>query len=344
MSTLQLAVGALTLVTNAFFVGAEFALIAVRRTQIQPLAQAGNMRARTVLWALGHVSAMLATAQLGITASSLVLGAVAEPAIAQLLEPVFDAVHFPHGLVHPVAFAVALSAATYLHMLIGEMIPKNVALAAPERTALVLGPPLVALTGALRPVVFGINSFANALLRLLGVEPKDEITAAFTDDELARLVQHSSDAGLLDAAASERLRDALELSTHTAGEIMVLLGRMVTVSQDVTPRDLERAAASSGYSRFPVTGHGGVVVGYLHIKDALGLADRDTPFPSATHRAIGQISTDTPLDATLTTMRAAGTHLAGITDPTGAIVGFVTLEDVLEELVGPATLPGSRPG
>src|SRR4051794_31216901 len=141
MTTLQLAIGALTLLTNAFFVGAEFALISVRRGQIEPRAQEGNKRARMTLWGLEHLSAMLATAQLGITVSSLVLGAVAEPAIAHLLEPAFEAVRIPDALVHPVAFVIALSVATYLHMLLGEMIPKNIALAAPERSALLFGPP-----------------------------------------------------------------------------------------------------------------------------------------------------------------------------------------------------------
>ena len=186
MTALQLLIGALTLVTNDFFVGAEFALISVRRSQIEPRAQAGDQRARTTLWGLEHLSAMLATAQLGITVSSLVLGAVAEPAIAHLLEPPFEALGMPEGLIHPIAFVIALTAATYLHMLIGEMVPKNIALAAPAPTALLLGPPLVALTRALRPVVFGINAFANALLRLLKVEPKDEVDSVFTDDELAR--------------------------------------------------------------------------------------------------------------------------------------------------------------
>ncbi|CAM5698541.1 putative protein [Streptomyces alboniger] len=154
MTAVQLAVGALTLLTNAFFVGAEFALISVRRSQIEPRAAEGDRRARTTLWGIEHISALMATAQLGITVSSLVLGAVTEPAIAHLMEPAFEAAQVPHGLVHPIAFVIALTVATYLHMLIGEMIPKNIALAAPVRTALLLGPPLVAVTRALRPLRF----------------------------------------------------------------------------------------------------------------------------------------------------------------------------------------------
>ncbi|MFF9689404.1 hemolysin family protein [Streptomyces sp. NPDC014623] len=336
MTTVQLLIGALTLLTNAFFVGAEFALISVRRSQIEPAALKGNLRAKSTLWGLQHLSAVMATAQLGITISSLVLGAVAEPAIAHLLEPPFEAIGVPEGLVHPIAFVIALTAATYLHMLIGEMIPKNIALAAPAPTALLLGPPLVALTRALRPVIFGINAFANTVLRLLKVEPKGEVASVFTDDELVRLVKDSSEAGLLAPADGERLQDALELGTRPVGEVMVPLKDAVTVGHDITPRQLERAAAASGFSRLPVTGPADEVLGYLHIKDALGVAERSRPFRRSSLHPIIRVEIDTPLDDTMTAMRAAGTHLAAVAGDKGTVIGFVTMEDVLEELVGPA--------
>ncbi|MGW6953569.1 hemolysin family protein [Streptomyces chartreusis] len=336
MTALQLAIGALTLLTNAFFVGAEFALISVRRSQVEPRAKDGDKRARMTLWALEHLSAIMATAQLGITVSSLVLGAVAEPAIAHLLEPAFETAHVPHALVHPIAFVIALTVATYLHMLIGEMVPKNIALAAPVPTALLLGPPLVALTRALRPFVFGINAFANALLKLLRVEPKDEVEAVFTDDQLARMVVEAGEAGLLTPADGERLRDALELGTRPVGEILVPSQRMRTVDASITPARLERVAAEAGYSRFPVTAPDGTVLGYLHIKDTLGTTDRDRPFPPATLHPVTRVRIDTPLDDTLTALRAEGSHLAAVLGEGGKVIGFVTMEDVLSELVGPA--------
>ncbi|HET6358130.1 hemolysin family protein [Streptomyces sp.] len=339
MTTIQLLIGALTLITNAFFVGGEFALISVRRSQIEPAALKGSRRAKTTLWGLEHLSAMMATAQLGITVSSLVLGAVAEPAIAHLLEPPFHAIGVPDALIHPIAFAIALTLATYLHMLVGEMVPKNIALAAPAQTALLLGPPLVALTRALRPIVFGINAFANALLRLMNVEPKDEVASVFTDDELARLVKDSSAAGLLDPEDGERLQDALELGTRPVGEVMVPLERVVTVGHDITPQGLERAAAANGFSRLPVIGPGEAILGYLHIKDALGAADGTQPFPRTSLHPITEVAIDTPLDDTMTAMRAAGTHLAAVTGNKGTVIGFVTMEDVLEELVGTAHDP-----
>lgn len=336
MTTLQLCIGALTLLTNAFFVGGEFALISVRRSQIEPRAREGHRRARSTLWGIEHISALLATAQLGITASSLVLGAVAEPAIAHLLEPAFEATHVPHGLVHPIAFVIALTLATYLHMLIGEMVPKNIALAAPVRTALLLGPPLVALTRALKPLVFGINALANGLLKLLRVEPKDEVEAVFTDDQLARMVVDSSAAGLLSAEDGDRLRDALELGTRPVGEILVPAAEFLTVDDAVTPARLERTAAAAGLSRFPAIGADGTLLGYLHIKDTLGVIDRDQPFPRSALHPVTRVRIDTPLDDTLTALRATGSHLAGVTSESGTVLGFVTMEDVLSELVGPA--------
>ncbi|GHE26958.1 hemolysin family protein [Streptomyces hydrogenans] len=338
MTALQLTIGFLTLLTNAFFVGGEFSMISVRRSQIEPLAREGDRRARMTLWGLEHISALLATAQLGITVSSLGLGAVAEPAIAHLLEPVFEAAHVPHGLVHPIAFVIALTLATYAHMLIGEMVPKNIALAAPVRTALFLGPPMVALTRALKPVVLGVNAFANLLLRLLRVEPKDEVAAVYTDDQLARMVQDTSAAGLLSPADGERLRDALELGTRPVGEILVPAARMVTVDHRITPARLERTAARAGYSRFPVRAATGAVLGYIHIKDTLGVADLDKPFARTAFHAGTRVRVDTPLDDTLTVLRAAGSHLAAVTGESGTVLGYVTMEDVLEELVGPATV------
>jgi CBS domain containing-hemolysin-like protein len=336
MTAVQLAIGALTLLTNAFFVGAEFALISVRRSQVEPHAEKGMKRARTTLWGLEHLSAMMATAQLGITVSSLVLGAVAEPAIAHLLEPPFHAAGVPDALIHPIAFVIALTLATYLHMLIGEMVPKNIALAAPVPTALLLGPPLVALTRALRPVIFSINAFANALLKLLNVEPRSEVASIFTDAELARMAQEASEAGLIEPGGHERLRDALALGRHPAAEVLVPLAEMYTVGHTVTPDELERASTAAGFSRLPVTGPGGTVLGYLHIKDAIGVVHRDRPFPPEALRTVVRVKADTPLDDVLTTMRAAGTHLAAVADDRGALLGFVTMEDVLEKLVGPA--------
>ncbi|MFJ9349192.1 hemolysin family protein [Streptomyces sp. NPDC101237] len=334
MTGLQLLIGFATLVVNAFFVGAEFALISVRRSQIEPYAEAGDRRARSVLWGLEHVSALLAAAQLGITLCTLVLGVVAEPAIAHLLEPVFHAVGVPTSAGHVVSFVIALTLATYLHMLLGEMVPKNVALAEPVRSALLLGPPLVALSRALRPVIFTVNAFANTLLRLLRVETKDEVSATFTDTELAEIVKDASEAGLIDDRAQERLRDALELGRRPVRDVVVPLERVVYARVGVTPEELERLSAESGFSRFPVVDEGRRIVGYLHIKDALDASPRDEAFRLRDMRPIARVREDTRLDDVLTAMRGSRTHLAGVLGDDGRMAGLVTMEDVLRELFG----------
>ncbi|MCB5169387.1 hemolysin family protein [Streptomyces bambusae] len=334
MTAIQLLIGLATLVVNAFFVGAEFALISVRRSQIEPSAERGDRRARSVLWGLEHVSALMAAAQLGITLCTLVLGVVAEPAIAHLLTPLFDLVGVPEGLTHAISFVVALALATYLHMLLGEMVPKNVALSEPVRTALLLGPPLVTLTRALKPVIFAINAFANTLLKLLRVEVKDEVSATFSDDELARIVKDSSDAGLIDGRASERLHDALELGRRPVADVVLPADRVVVARQGVTPAGLERLSASSGYSRFPVVDEQRGILGYLHVKDTLDALDRDEPFPVSALRPIAQVRAETPLDDVLTAMRRSRTHLAAVLGADGALAGLVTMEDVLRELFG----------
>jgi CBS domain containing-hemolysin-like protein len=336
MTVIQLLVGLLTLVANAFFVAAEFALVSVRRSQVEPLAEAGDRRARRVMWALQHISAMMATAQLGITLSTLILGVVAEPAVAHLLEPLFHATGVPDGLVHPVSFVIALAVATYLHMLFGEMVPKNIALAAPVRSALRLGPPMVALTRALRPVVFGINALANWLLTLLRVEPKQEVSATFSNDELARMVSDSSEAGLLSQRATERLRDALELGRRPVRDVVLPVDRVVSARLGVTPEGLEGLSSRSGFSRFPVVDEGGRILGYLHVKDTLDASPRDVPFPVAAMRPIARVRADTPMDDVLAAMRSTGTHLAAVISEDGRLAGMVTMEDVLRELVGQA--------
>jgi len=330
----QLLIGLATLVVNAFFVAAEFALISVRRSQIEPHAEQGDGRARSVLWGLRHVSALMAAAQLGITLCTLVLGVVAEPAIAHLLEPVFHALGVPKGAGHAVSFVIALTAATYLHMLLGEMVPKNIALAEPVRSALTLGPPLVALARGLRPVIFAVNAFANALLRLLRIETKDEVTATFSDAELARLVKDSDEAGLIDDRTRERLHDALELGRRPVGDVVLPLERVVYARVGVTPEELERLSAESGFSRFPVVDETRRIVGYLHVKDALDASPRDVPFRVRDMRPIARVRESTPLDDVLTAMRGSRTHLAAAVGDDGRLAGLVTMEDVLRRLFG----------
>jgi len=219
-------------------------------------------------------------------------------------------------------------------MLLGEMVPKNVALAEPVTTALSLGPPLVALARALRPVIFAVNALANSILKLLRVEPKDAVESAFSDDELAQMVADSSRAGLLDDRSTERLRDALELGRRPVSGVAQPTERVVAARLGVTPEELEQLSSSSGFSRFPVVDTSGRALGYLHVKDALDASPRNAPFPVAAMRPIAVVRASTPLDDVLGAMRSSGTHLAAVIGEDGKAAGVVTMEDVLRELVG----------
>jgi CBS domain containing-hemolysin-like protein len=323
------------LAANAFFVGAEFALISARRTQIEPRVAAGSKAARITLRAMENVSMVMAGAQLGITACSLGLGAVGEPAVAHLLEPALHASGLSDDLLHPVAFAVALSIVVYLHVVLGEMVPKNIALAGPTRAALVLGPPMMAVVTVLKPIVTALNAIANAALWLLRVEPKDEIASTFTRDEVAAMLQESKHEGLLAGDEYDRLADALAFTERTVETVLLPRDSLVTVPHRALVSEVEAVCAHTGYSRFPVAGHTGELHGYLHIKDVLEVdPDIDHPIDDKRLRPFATVRAGERLHEALTALRRRGTHMGRVVDDQGALLGLVTLEDVLEELVG----------
>lgn len=323
------------LAANAFFVGAEFAVISARRSAMEPLAASGSKRARTVLWAMEHVSLMLACAQLGITVASVSLGVVAEPAVAHLIEVPLAALGLPDAAVHPVAIVIALTIVVYLHVVLGEMVPKNLAVAGPDRAALWFGPPLVFVARMVSPVIAALNWMANAVIRLFGVEPKDEVVSAFTAEEVQSIVERSRAEGLLDDAQG-LLTGAIQFSDRTAGEVMVPVAQLVTLRKGCTVADLERLVTRTGFSRFPVMDDD-VPIGYLHLKDVLfaGPDDRDLPVPPWRIRALAQVDRDDEVEEALAAMQRSGTHLARVVrGADAAALGIVFLEDILEELVG----------
>jgi CBS domain containing-hemolysin-like protein len=332
---LLLAVGLLA--GNAFFVGAEFALISARRTQIEPRARAGSRAARVTLRAMEQVSLMMAGAQLGITLCSLGLGAVGEPAVAHLIEGPLEAAGVPGALLHPIALAIALTIVVSLHMVLGEMVPKNLAIAGPERSALVLGPPLFAVVRLLRPLIVALNWCANAVLRLLRVEPKDEVASTFTVQEVAGLVEESRREGLLDDDEHQLLTGALDFVERTAESVVLPLDGLVTVPQGASVGDLQDLCATTGFSRFPVVGDDGDVVAYVHAKDVLDVPSErcGEPVPPTRMRPLATVVVGDSLREVLAQMQARGAHLARVLDPqTRRTIGVVALEDVIEELVG----------
>ncbi|MEW2254157.1 hemolysin family protein [Streptomyces sp. NPDC047869] len=340
MSVLQLAFAALLVLANGFFVGAEFALVSVRRSQIEPL---GTARARQVLYGLERLPQMMAAAQFGITVCSLTLGAVAEPTVAHLLEPVFEWIHLPDGVIHPLGYVIALAAVVFFHLVIGEMVPKNLAMAAPEKAALWLSPGLVAFARVCRPITVALGACAQGILRLFRVEPKDEVEAVVTSEQLNRLLEDSGQAGLLDPEEQERLEDALELGSRPVTDVLLRRESLITVPPSVTPGEIVRLTARTGYSRFPVAAADkGPFMGYVHVKDVLDLEDSDRAVPQHVWRPMTTLRSELPLDDALTVMRRAATHLAQVADASGRILGLVALEDALELLVGEVRDPAHR--
>lgn len=335
-------VAVVLLAANAFFVGAEFALISARRTQIEPRAAAGSRAARTTLRAMEDISLVMAGAQLGITICSLGLGAVGEPAVAHLLEPAFHAAGLPEQALHPVAFAVAMTVVVYLHVVLGEMVPKNLAIAGPERAALLLGPPMVAIVKVFRPVIVVLNAIANGVLRLLRVTPRAEVASAFTREQVADLVEESRGEGLLDEDEYERLAGALGFTERRVEAVLLPREELVTLPRNVSVAQVEQACAATGFSRYPVADEDGGLVGYLHIKDVLETdpAKHQRPVADKWIRAFATVAVDDPLHLAAAKLQRSGAHLARVVgsaaDPSAGdgVVGLVALEDVLEELVG----------
>ncbi|WP_062386462.1 hemolysin family protein [Demequina iriomotensis] len=321
------------LLANAFFVGAEFAIISARRSSIEPRAAEGSRAARTVLWAMENVSLMLATAQLGITVCSVALGVVAEPALAHALEEPLHALGLPEDSSHAVAVAIALLVIVGLHVVVGEMVPKNAAVSSPDRAAMIFGPPLVAIARVARPIIGALNWVANGIVRMLGFEPKDEVTSAFTADEVQSIVERSSAEGTI-SDPSGLLTTAIEFSERSVGDVMVPAASVTALDLGVTVDDLERIATRTGFSRFPVA-DGGAYVGYLHVKDGLYArpGEREEPIQAWRVRDLPSIAFDAEVETALALMRRSGAHVAAV-EHDGTTAGVVFLEDILEELVG----------
>ncbi|WP_323793391.1 hemolysin family protein [Nocardioides sp.] len=334
--TAALVLAVVLLAFNAFFVGAEFALISARRSQIEPKAQSGSRAARTTLKAMENVSLMMAGAQLGITICSLGLGAVGEPALAHLIEPLFERAGVPEALLHPVAFVLALIVVVALHVVLGEMVPKNIAIAGPERSALVLAPALVAVVALLRPIIVGLNAIANATLRLMHVEPKDEVSSTFTREEVAALVEESRGEGLLEADEYDRLAGALGFTEKSVEKVLLPSHGLSTIVRGSSAADIEALCAATGFSRFPVASPTGDLLGYLHIKDVLEPDEqrRNEPIDDKWIRPFAPVPAHAPLHEALEVLQRRGAHMARVVDTEGSTVGLATLEDVIEELVG----------
>ena len=338
MTVWYLVIAVFLLVANGFFVAAEFALIAVRKTRLQQLAAGGNTRARLAQKSIQELSFMLSGVQLGITMASLGLGFVAEPAIAHLIE---DALHsvaeIPAGLLHSISFVIALVIVVFFHMVIGEMAPKNIAIAEPEKTSLWLAIPLRIYVTVFRPFIWLLNWIANGGTRLVGVEPQDELVSAHTAEEIRGIVNESAEGGQLGRFKHRLLAGAIELAGRDAASVMVPRTEMTAVSLDATPVDIELIAIESGHSRIPIYRNDfDHIVGFFHAKDLLRVppGERDQAVPRRLIRQMLVVPESRKLHPLLFDMRRQRRHFALVVDEHGGTAGVVTLEDLLEELVG----------
>lgn len=331
----------LLLALNAWFVAAEFAMVSARRDQIEPDAVSGSTSAKYALRGIENVSVSLAATQLGITACSLLIGAVGEPAIAHFFEPYMTALGLPAGTAHVVALVLALLIVTFLHMVVGEMVPKNIAIAAPSPTAKFVAIPLYVIVRLLKPVIWAMNTTSNIVVRkVLRATPKDEVDSSFTASQVQDFVAESGRQGLLDDDELALLHKALGFEQLTAADVTMQPDTLVTVAPDATVADIEALSARTRFSRFPITDTDGSFIGYIHVKDLLSLDDghRDRPFPRNLIRTFASVSPDAKLQTVMRLMQREQAHFALVTEENStsesSVSGIVALEDVLEELVG----------
>lgn len=327
------------LLANAFFVGAEFAAMSARRAQLEPLADEGNKRAAIAVDALQHTGVLLATCQLGITICSVLLGAISEAALHHALHPVMERIGVPDAFTDATSLVLAILIVVYLHVVVGEMIPKNLAIAGPERSAMMLVPPLMWVMKVAKPIIIGMDWVSKAFVRAMGIDPKDEVSSAFTAEEVQQIVHESHREGLVETEKYGLVGAALEFSDKDAADVGVRVEDLVTVPRDATPDDIERLVAKHGYSRYPTTDTSGELAGYLHLKDVLYAdeTERDQPVPRKRLRRMATVRPDDEVEDVLATMQRTGTHLARVVDADGVVRGVVFLEDVIEELVGEVT-------
>ena len=333
------------LCVNAFFVATEFAMVGSRRDRLEALADSGRRGARAALASVADLSTQLAGAQLGVTMASLGIGFVAEPAAAHWFGTGFEAMGLERRWGTALGLVVGLAVVVALHMVIGEMVPRSLALAGPERSLLVLAGPHRVYLRVVRPLVWLLSTVASRGIRLLGREPRDALTSAHTPEELVVMLAESAEEGLIEPFAHELLAGVLDLGGDTAADVMSPRESVVAVSRHATVDEIERVVVATGHSRLLVTdsdhpeqttGDLDRVLGFVHAKDLLLLPpeEHDRPLPLQAVRRLLVVRPDRALDDLLRSMRTSRVHLAVVVDPQRRTLGLVTLEDLLERLVG----------
>lgn len=324
------------ILANAFFVAGEFAIVAVERSRVERRARDGEKRAQRILNSLQHLSFELSGAQLGITVTSLILGAVAEPAIAALLEPLFGE-FLPEATTIAVSVAVAFILATGVQMVFGELVPKNLAISRPYRSAVLFGIPMQMVNRAIRPVILFLNNSADWTVRRLGIEPRAELAGVRSMEELELMIRSSGEEGTLDDEEMELLTRAITFTEKVAAEAMIPRVNVVAINRHQPISELRQMSRETGHSRFPVYGLDlDEIVGIVHVKDTLGIQESQralTPVEEIAETGL-RVPASSPLEQLLTGLQTQGRGMAVVIDEYGGTAGIITIEDLLEEIFG----------
>jgi len=332
----MLGVGLLLTVGTGFFVASEFALVNLDRSDLEVRQERGERGLGMVISALKRTSTHLSSAQLGITLTTLLTGYTLEPAFSAFLAPVL-AGFLPKAAVSIVATIIAILVATLLSMIIGELVPKNLALSLPRTIGKVVIPFQVVFTAVFRPAVALLNNSANGILRLVGIEPKEELSGARTAEELTSLVRRSASEGSLDSDTATLLARTLAFADHTAQDVMTPRPRVASVDRTDSAQEVIDLARRTGFSRFPVIDDSiDDVVGIVHVKQAVAVPRGkrgDVPVSALQSDAL-RVPETMKLDGLLAELRGRGYQMAVVLDEYGGTAGVATLEDLVEELVG----------
>ncbi|QGU28842.1 hemolysin family protein [Microbacterium oryzae] len=337
MDYVFLGVGLILTVGTGLFVASEFSLVNLDRADLEARQARGESRLALTIRALRHTSTHLSSAQLGITLTTLLTGYTLEPAFSHLLAPVLLSTGLAEAAVAPIATVVAMAVATVLSMILGELVPKNFALALPLGTAKLVAPFQIGFTAVFRPIVTLLNGSANAVLRAMGIEPKEELSGARSADELSSLVRRSALAGVLEEDTASLLDRSLTFARLSAGDVMTPRPRVHAIGAGDSADDIIQLARQTGHSRFPVYDESmDDIVGIVHLKAAVSVPrDRrpDVPAAALSNEPL-RVPETVHLDALIAELRAGGYQMAIVVDEYGGTAGVVTLEDLVEEIVG----------
>jgi CBS domain containing-hemolysin-like protein len=337
MAWILLGVAGVLIVGNAVFVAAETALVTVDRNLVESRAREGSVRFGRVRSTLQRLSTYLSGAQLGITVTSLAIGLVAEPSIATLLRGPLEAMGLSVGVTEVLALAAALLLATAVQMVFGELVPKNIALSRPVESVLWVVMPLLVFTKVTRPLISVLNGLANQILRLVGVEPVEELRSARTPDELASVVRRAGMQGALGSETAVLMERSLSFSAKTAADAMTPRTRVRTVSWSAPVATVIEATRDTGHSRFPVIGDSvDDIRGLIHVKQAVAVPALDRSTTRVREVMVGPVLVppSMALDRLLNLLQQPGLQLAVVVDEYSGTAGIVTFEDLVEELVG----------